>query len=223
MSRARGTRKPCPGCGEEGHRDADSVCYSCRQALERARDAKRHEDARLAAGLGNYRAPAWGEWRLGGGWPSGGVDPHAGLDGSARRCEEDAGMAIAVLVSCFPVGNTEAPSEALLPTRHGWDNANLADAPVEMPRRGAIALRVLSDAIERGFLAAYREGWAAGQDLLGGLARGEVRASEIDDERKQIDRLREKLTPRVSRHERALAWKELEELVAARAAKAGAP
>lgn len=60
---SRGTRKPCPGCGESGWRESNKVCGNCRRLLDLMEKIEKSENTKPDEVIVSFaEAPHWNEY-----------------------------------------------------------------------------------------------------------------------------------------------------------------
>lgn len=162
MTRKRGTKKPCPGCGEEVWRNVGDVCRGCRDALNRveAIDAQLAElsDDEIIVYFG--RNPHWNEY----------ISAKAGtsrnlMDIFHRVAIAGSSPSLATYSEFALLGKTDGIS---------------ANVYAKMNRSLAEAIRELRVAVQDALKKEYETGKRDGHNLLIRLASGDLAMNEFD-------------------------------------------
>jgi hypothetical protein len=180
------TKKPCPGCGEvHPYRSANSVCTPCAEKLKNYDKL----DALIKAEHGKqtdiYFVPDDD-------WP---WIPMKGCNFDGRR---DFGKLLSRLVKAagkkLSTGDGQSSTSYCyfkgveresIPKRTSCDE-HVWRSHVSLPKRFAVIVQELHDALCRAFKAEYAAGVSDGKNLLLGLQTGEVSLEDFWEKEKEI-------------------------------------
>ncbi len=191
--RGRGTRKPCPGCGQvKSYRPAAEVCGECRQDLELAR-AVHGRRLREASGENGKRAfriaePGWAHF-----YPYVYCGQGGGDAGGRFRDAFDAlvtALAEPITWDDLPERIDEDGTEHLdkgIERLVGGDRDYEQHEPALLPQAAGLALRELYAAVQAVSAEALENGRGEGRQLLVGLATGRLSVGEFNKKTTDAD------------------------------------
>lgn len=180
---ARGTTKPCPGCGAEVWHEIGSVCFDCRTILSKVRElAERVDGLKGEADAKPYRLSSVDHW-----------NPYlyVGRDFKGSREYQtlirDLGLAAAEVVLPIDAVPAKRTEELLAVKRESYDSG--ARDILMIDERLALAIRAMDTWVREQFVAAYEAGKKEGGSILLALANGD---STLDGYTKALEDRRSK-------------------------------
>ena len=171
------TTKPCPGCGEEGLRDADNVCQRCQRLLQEARQARERQAQDTERQV--YDVPATFPWYS--------VPASYQSQGATRTALESIRAMMVELVHSI---GTPAVGDALynvatklftFPKGRRVEYSSY-DSRLCLAPETARAIDHLDTAIQTALQVAYEAGKQDGAHLLQQLASGEITIAAFNEE-----------------------------------------
>lgn len=175
----RGTKLPCPGCkAENTGRRSDGVCFACRKLLSAAAAQEKYDAERQVAGKKLYQIPWF--------WPH--IYMHGGRSGS-HAGDVLSKLLVEVLVSAgerssagdeYGSALVGLTGDSLFPDVKRREKSGGCRGSVWVPVEFADNLAALDMSIREAIDAAYESGKAEGQDLISGLASGEVSLQQLN-------------------------------------------
>ena len=170
------TTKACPGCGEEGIRDANAVCMHCKQLLQEAKAARARQEQETEYQV--YAVPETFPWY------------HAPAQNTTqqelRRIEEQLRVLMQTLTYAIgiPAVGTKAyhPERAKLFTfpKGRQLHYSFNDSQLLLKPETARVLDELDTTLQMVIVASYEEGKRDGAHLLGQLASGEITVADFN-------------------------------------------
>jgi hypothetical protein len=172
------TTKACPGCGEEGIRNANEVCWHCKKLLEEARTARARQEQDTAYQV--YDIPATFPWYYA-------PDPYGQKHEELRRHEETLRALMKTLV--HSIGTRAVGTEIYNPDRSKLFTFpkgrrleySFYDSQLLLKPETAHALDELDTTLQAALVAAYEDGKRAGAHLLHQLASGDITVATFNE------------------------------------------
>lgn len=175
------TKKPCPGCKEPNTgRELDDVCRTCRRRLNASIEQEELDEKRKSEGEELVGIPWF--------WPYFAVHSN---HCSGESIADNLAKAFINLVRTFgrpeprcsdtiDEWNWSIPVKQLFPDRQRQESARSKRSAVWLPSGCAKAIADLDEAVRKAIDLAYHNGKRKGQDLIGGLASGDISLNELN-------------------------------------------